>query len=82
MIPFDSEIKAVLNRSVGNHLIAIAHGKILIDKLFDIGINNGNYESLEQFGSGFIMTDQAGYGFCLKRPDRASMTMAQRLASM
>lgn len=80
MIPFNSEVKAVLNRSVANHLQAIAHGKILIDKLLDVGISNENYASLEQFGSGFIMTDPAGYGFCLRRPDRT--TIARRLASL
>ncbi|BAZ18775.1 hypothetical protein NIES4071_106600 (plasmid) [Calothrix sp. NIES-4071] len=79
MIPFNSEVKAILNRSVVNHIKAIVHRKILIDKLFDIGISNENCERLEQFGSGFIMTDSAGYGFCLRRPD--GTTLARRLAS-
>lgn len=79
MIPFNSEVKAVLNRSEGNHIKAIAQAKILIDKLLDIGITDKICESLEQSGSGFIMTDPVGYGFCLKRPDRANI--ARRLAS-
>jgi hypothetical protein len=79
MIPFNSEVKAVLNRTESNHLKAIAHAKILIDKLLDIGISDETYERLEQFGSGFIMTDPVGYGFRLKRPDGA--TIARRLAA-
>ncbi len=79
MINFDSELKAILNRSEGNHIKAIAQAKILIDKLLDIGITDKICESLEQSGSGFIMTDPVGYGFCLKRPDRA--TIARRLAA-
>lgn len=78
MVLFNSEIKAILNRSICNHIKAIAQAKILIDKLFDVGISNENCERLERFGSGFIMTDPVGYGFCLRRPDGA--TLARRLA--
>ncbi|BAZ08199.1 hypothetical protein NIES4071_00040 [Calothrix sp. NIES-4071] len=73
-----TELRAILNRSVDTHIEALEHAKILVDKLLDVGINEGMREQLSQSGSGFIMTDQRGYGFCLKLPE--GLTIAHRLA--
>lgn len=45
-------LRAILNCSVGTHIEALEHAKILVDKLLDVGINEGMREpSIVFYGS-------------------------------
>ncbi len=71
-------LRAILNRSVSTHVEALELAKILVDKLLDVGINEGMREQLSQFGSGFIMTDLHRIWFLFETTRRSDYCPSSR----